>query len=170
MTSPRYPLGDRLKLFDARVTPSLSEASGTWTMTEEMEEGTADNATTDDEDDHTDEEQINKKVQQPHTARMSTKSPTNHMTQTANRRKTRPRPTNKTPTSDAQTLNHVAFVSHHIKNQDADSSHSFDSAPQDELEDELDPWVDYMVRATHKADDLLAADGITSWIHRQSQK
>ena len=32
------------------------------------------------------------------------------------------------------------------------------------------PWVDYIVRATHhKADDLLAASGITSWILKQSQ-
>ena len=30
--------------------------------------------------------------------------------------------------------------------QDAD----VDSVPQDDLEDELEPWVDYMVRATHK--------------------
>ena len=44
LTSPRYPLRDRLELFDATVTPSLFHASGTWTMTEEM-------MTTDDEDD-----------------------------------------------------------------------------------------------------------------------
>ena len=38
LTSPKYPLRDRLKLFDATVTPSLLHASGTWTMTEEMKE------------------------------------------------------------------------------------------------------------------------------------
>ena len=37
-----------------------------------------------------------------------------------------------------------------------------------EPEDELEPWVDRTVRATHKADDLLAANGITSLILRQS--
>ena len=36
LTSPRYPLRDTLKVFDATVTPSLFKASGTWTMTEEM--------------------------------------------------------------------------------------------------------------------------------------
>ena len=36
-------------------------------------------------------------------------------------------------------------------NQDADSNPSFDSVPRDELEDELKLWVDYMLRATHKA-------------------
>ena len=36
LTSPRYPLRDSLKVFDATVTPSLFKASGTWTMTEEM--------------------------------------------------------------------------------------------------------------------------------------
>ena len=36
LTSPKYPPRDRLKLFDATVTPSLLYASDTWTMTEEM--------------------------------------------------------------------------------------------------------------------------------------
>ena len=36
LTSPKYPLRDRLKLFDATVTPSLFYASGTWTMTQDM--------------------------------------------------------------------------------------------------------------------------------------
>ena len=45
-------------------------------------------------------------------------------------------------------------------NRDADSNPLFrQRITQDELEDELEPWVDYVVRATHKADDLLAADG-----------
>ena len=35
--------------------------------------------------------------------------------------------------------------------------------------DVLEPWVDNTTRATHKADDLSAASGITSWILRQSQ-
>ena len=34
-------------------------------------------------------------------------------------------------------------------------------------EDELEPWVDYTTRATHKADELLAATGIESWFLRQ---
>ena len=36
MTSSKYPLRDRLKLFDATVTPPLLYAAGTWTMKEEM--------------------------------------------------------------------------------------------------------------------------------------
>ena len=52
----KIPLRDRLKLFDATVTPSLRYASGTWTMTKEMKEETPDSAMTDDEDDHTEEE------------------------------------------------------------------------------------------------------------------
>ena len=36
LTSPKYPLRNRLKLFNATVTPSLLCASGTWTMTAEM--------------------------------------------------------------------------------------------------------------------------------------
>ena len=44
-----------------------------------------------------------------------------------------------------------------------------DSVPNDEPEDELEPRVDYMVPATHKADDPLAANGITSRILRESR-
>ena len=52
---------------------------------------------------------------------------------------------------------------------DADSNPSFDEVPHDEPEDELESWVDFKVRATHKADDLLAALGITSWILEKSR-
>ena len=45
----------------------------------------------------------------------------------------------------------------------------FNSVPQDELEDELERWVDYTVRATHKADDMLAVIGITTWIPQTQQ-
>ena len=55
LTSPKYPLRDRLKLFDATVTRSLLYASGTWT-TRRNEKEAPDNATTDDENDHTDTE------------------------------------------------------------------------------------------------------------------
>ena len=41
-----------------------------------------------------------------------------------------------------------------------------DEISEDNPEDELEPWVDCTTRATHKADDLLAASGITSWILR----
>ena len=41
--------------------------------------------------------------------------------------------------------------------------------PEDNPEEELEPCVDYITRAKYKADDLLAANGITSWILRQSQ-
>ena len=36
-------------------------------------------------------------------------------------------------------------------NQDADSNPHLSTACQDELEDELEPWVDYTARATHTA-------------------
>ena len=51
----------------------------------------------------------------------------------------------------------------------ADSTPCFDEIPEDNPEDELEPWVDYITRATHHADGLLAASGITLWILRQSQ-
>ena len=54
-------------------------------------------------------------------------------------------------------------------NLDADSNPSFDTVPQDELEDELESCVGFIMRATHKADDLLAANVIASWIFRQNR-
>ena len=50
----------------------------------------------------------------------------------------------------------------------ADSNPYFDEISEDNPEDELELWVDYLTKATQKADDLLAASGITWWIFRQS--
>ena len=47
-------------------------------------------------------------------------------------------------------------------NQAADSSLSYDGVLQGETEDELEPWVDFTVRPTHKAFVLLAANGVTA--------
>ena len=63
-----------------------------------------------------------------------------------------------------QDLNEHEESSHH-----ADSNLCFDQISEDNPEDELEPWVDYTTGATHKADDLLAANGNTWWILRQSQ-
>ena len=46
---------------------------------------------------------------------------------------------------------------------------SFDEVPNDNPEDELGPWVGCVVRATDKPDDLLAENGVTSWILRQGK-
>ena len=58
---------------------------------------------------------------------------------------------------------------HEESSHDADSNPSFDEVLNDNPEDELEPGSDYMVRATHVADDLLAASGIMSWILRQGR-
>ena len=113
--------------------------------------------TTYDEDDHSDGEKITKKVSHLRKPRTSTKLLTmNHTTQTVNRRKTRLRPTHKTPNEQES-------------NQDADSNTSFDRAPPDDLEHELEVRADNMALATREADDLLATDGITPWILRHSR-
>ena len=58
---------------------------------------------------------------------------------------------------DIQDLNQHEESSH-----DADNNPCFDEIPEDNPEDELEPWVDYNMRGTHKADDLLAVNGIMS--------
>ena len=54
---------------------------------------------------------------------------------------------------------------------DADCNPSLNSVPQHDetTEDELEPCVEYVVRTTHTADDLLTIFGITPWIARQSR-
>ena len=58
LTSPKYHLRERQKLFDARVTPPLLYFSGAWTMTEEMKQQLQKAQSTDDEDDRTDDGRI----------------------------------------------------------------------------------------------------------------
>ena len=50
---------------------------------------------------------------------------------------------------------------------DADSNPCFDEISEDNPDDELEPRVDNIVRATHKADDVMTVNGITLWILRQ---
>ena len=57
---------------------------------------------------------------------------------------------------------------HQESSYDADNTPSFDNISGDNPEDELEPLVDGITRATHKADDLSAASGITSWILQPS--
>ena len=58
---------------------------------------------------------------------------------------------------------------HEESSHDADSNPCIDEILEDNPEDELEQWVEYVKRATHKGDDLPAANRITSWILRQSQ-
>ena len=55
---------------------------------------------------------------------------------------------------------------HEESSHDADSKPCFDEILEDK---ELEPWVDYIKRATHKADDSPAATKISSWILRQRE-
>ena len=57
---------------------------------------------------------------------------------------------------------------HEESSYDADSNPCFDNISEDIPEDELEPRVDGITRATHTADELLTANGITSWILQQS--
>ena len=58
---------------------------------------------------------------------------------------------------------------HEESSHDGDSNPSLDEIPEDNPEDELEPWVDHIKRATRSADDLLATDRIMSWILRRSR-
>ena len=101
LTSPTYPLRDRLKLVDATVKPSLFHASGEGTITEEMK----------------------KELQTTQRRMMRMIIQTN-------------RKTGKCPVAA-----HAASVDDIAATKFQTTSH----------EDELEPWVDYMVRATHRA-------------------
>ena len=71
------------------------------------------------------------------------------------------------PENDTTEPNHQGFNQHGESSNDAETNPSFDEGPNDDPEDELGPWVNYIVRATHKPHDLLTVDGITSWILRR---
>ena len=67
---------------------------------------------------------------------------------------------------EEDTTEHTTNTSneHEESSYDADSTPSFDNISEDNPEDELEPLVDGITRATREADDLSAASGITSWI------
>ena len=101
------------------------------------------------EDDHTDDEQMQKVFRGGARRELPTKLPTmSHTIGTENRERTRPSPTRTTPTSKSKAT------------QTPTATSLSDSVLQDDLEDELEPWDDYTVRATHKAGDLLTAMGL----------
>ena len=93
LSSPRYPVRGRLKLFDDTALPlrcrNMDDDRGD-------DKETPDNTTTDAEDDHPGEEKNTEKVPQ---LRTFTKwATTNLKTQTVNRERTREGPTRKIPT------------------------------------------------------------------------
>ena len=122
------------------------------------EDETPDNTTTDDEDYHTDEKKIRKQsrscTSRERRLRRRRRAPT---TPTTSRRTTRLRPTPRNSTGKKKAVTTPTAT------PPSTAGH------KDEPEDQLEPWSDFTVRATHKADDLWAAGGITSWILRQSR-
>ena len=57
------------------------------------------------------------------------------------------------PVEDTTEHNNQDLNEHAESSHDADSNPCFDEITEDNPEDELEPWVDYITRATHKADD-----------------
>ena len=114
-------------------------------------------ATTDDEDDHTDEQKSPKGSTAAHAANVD---------EAVDREPHDPHSELEEDTIEAKPQDPN---DQEASNQDTDSNFSIDSVPQDDAEDGLEPLVDYMVRATNEVDDLCAASGITSWILRQSR-
>ena len=51
----------------------------------------------------------------------------------------------------------------------ADSNPCFDEIPEDNPEDELEPWVDCLTRASRKADDLIAANKQNHVVESQAE-
>ena len=57
------------------------------------------------------------------------------------------------PEDDTTEHNHPDLNEHEESSLDADSNPCFDEISEDKPEDELEPWVDHITRASHKADD-----------------
>ena len=133
------------------VTQSLRYASGTWTMTEEIE----------------------KKLQTTQRRMMRMIIQTKRKT---GKRHAAPHAVNVGDTADVgphdpDRLSTTTKTSTSTKKAgtDADSNPCFDEISEENPEDELESSVDYVMRPTHIAGDLLAASGIVSWIVRQSR-
>ena len=138
---------DRPKLFDATVTPSLFYASGTLTTIERMKNKfqTAQRLML--RIIFAGEEEVTKSNAVAHAATKTT----NPRTLTTKQKRTRLRSTSKTPHDQLENSHNV------------DSNTSPISSPQDDeaTEDQPAPWVDFMLSATHKVDELMTASGIT---------
>ena len=143
-----YYLLDRTAAADV-VLCGLLHASGTWTMNGETKKETPGTTTTDDEDHNADEEKIKRSSAAAHA--VNDDEVTND----------EPHDPDSKPEEDAIEAIPQGSREQEQSNQNADSNPnpSVDSVPQDELEDELEPWLGYIVCATHKAEDLLAQRG-----------
>ena len=156
-TSPKYPLRDRLKLSDGTATPSLFYASGTWTMTEDMNKKH-----------QTTQRRMRMIIQakrQAGTSCTASQAASGSVDVTANAEL---HDSNSEQGGDTTEHNNQDLSKHEESSRDADSNHCFDEILEDNPEDELRPWVDYIKRATPQADHLPATNRITSWILRQT--
>ena len=123
LTSPKYPLKDRLNLFGATVTPSVFYASGTWRVTEEVKKKL-----------QTTQRRMVRMIIQTEKNRYSSRSCACREGRRHRRRRT-PRPWQRTGGRDnTEDLNELEESSH-----DADSTPCFDSVPQDDPEDDFEP-------------------------------
>ena len=150
--SPKYTLRDRLKLLDATVTPPLLHASGTWTMTEEIQKNL-----------QTTQRRMMRMIIQTkritgkghadaHAASGEDTAGVEPHDPTANRRTAA-----KTSTSTKKAATTQAATPASMKSQKTIQQTSQNRGS------------DCVTTATHKADDLSAANGMTSWILRHSQ-
>ena len=103
------------------------------------EEEAPDNSTTDDEDDHTDKETNRNKLRSC--------AGRERDDVTADVEPTTP---DSEQGDDTTEHNNQDLNEHEESSHDADSNPCFDEIPEDNPEDELEPWVDCMRRAQHR--------------------
>ena len=147
----KYPLRDRL-------TSSLLYASRTRTMTEDMKQKL-----------RTTQRRMMRMIIQTKRHKQSKSCAAAHAASVDVTADVEPHDPDSEQGDDTSEHNNQDLNEHAESSHDADSNRCLDEISEDSPEDELEPWVDYITRATHKADDLSAASGITSWILRQSK-
>ena len=138
LTSSYYPLAHRLRLFNSTVTPCALYAAGTWTLTEPLR----------------------RKLQscQRRMLRIIINTPRRYNTTTRSS-------TQSPSTSDASsTTTPCDDIDSNPPTPDDNKTDDSDTDSRtSNTSDHREPWIDYVRRSTHRAEQLMTRHGIEPW-------
>ena len=143
LTGPRYSQSDRLRLFNGTITPTILYGCEAWTLTADLENRLR----------RTQRQMIRMIVRVPRRTTSTTG------------------PQTESQANDASASIHDDD-DNHCDDDDDDSGCDVDSVPPDptpaihddeDTTDNLEPWVEWIQRATHKAEETMAKLNINDW-------
>ena len=158
LTSKTYRNKDRLRLFDMVITPTLTYACATWTLTKEHERMTKSTQTKDAPRHHPNKKKVQTKIEK--IEEDNVEGP----------RMDEDRPENKDDAQESDKETDEGETSNTDCDQDSNISFIEDSDnAQDEPEIEEEEWINYMKRSTKEVEEQMKKAKITCWIetHRK---